>query len=759
MFRSFLFRSVSVSALALLPVSARAQVADPQAQDEIVVTGEKAERSLQETVSSVAVTTARRIDEENIQTVQEIYQRTANMAETYGASGFTIRGIADRGIAAGGDAPLATVYVDGTALPREILSAAPTDSWDVQQVEIFRGPQSTLQGLNALAGAVVIRTRDPGMDWDIRARASVSEYSTTQFAIAAGGPIVPGELAFRVSADKRDSDGFVRNITRDVPEAPVDTLNIRGKLLWTPSALPGFEARAGYTRFEGDGAYMFAYTETDRPNFWEDRVNASDFPNASSVRADIGNLELSYEIASGLSLTSVSNYSEVAMRRSYDGDDGPESIGYGENPADYQTWSQELRLNYKSGPLSGLLGLFYYNRDQHSRTASRTLVPTPGSTITALLMGNGLDAATAGFVSNLYVTALPAIPVQYSSDFPMQVETWAVFGDGKVALTDRLSLLGGFRYDRETNHVQVTQNAEFAGTFPDPAAFGPVGSPLYLAVTGINMGVQGLVNQASGATPPAKRTFEAFLPKAGIEMQWTDDVSTAFVVQRGYRSGGTTANTARSQAFAYDPEYTWNYELSFRSQWLDGRLTLNANAFYVDWKDQQTSANFGLNLYDYHTVNAGKSHLYGFEIEASHRVNRAFDWYASLGHVRTKFDEFTTDVGTVTDLSGIEFPYTPRWTLSGGANFRFADGFAFNLNTSHRSAVFTDAVKPQDGSRVGARTLVNARLGYTQDKWGVSVFVSNLLDERYMQYDVTAQRGIAVLGAPRVVGAALDLRL
>lgn len=758
MVRMFLLGSVSAAVLATLPVVAFAQEVETAAEAEIIVTGEKTERSLQETTSSVAVTTERRLEDENIQSVQEIYQRSANVAETYGASGFTIRGIANQGIGAGGDAPLATVYVDGTALPKEILAAAPTDTWDVQQVEIFRGPQSTLQGLNALAGAVVIRTRDPGMEWEVRGRASVAEYDTTQFAIAGGGPIVPGELAFRISVDKRDSDGFIRNITRNASEAPTDSLNLRAKLLLTPSTLPGFEARASYTRFESDAAYMFSYTDTTRPDFWDTRVNSANTPNASSVRGDMGNLELSYDIGGGFALTGIGNYSDVTLLRTYDGDDGPANISYGSNPAAYRTFSQELRLNYEGGPLSGLLGLFHYDRDQRSQTASRTLVPTPGDTITSLLMGSGLDQATAQFVSGLYVTALPTIPVEYSSDFPMKVETWAVFGDGRLKLTDRLSLLGGFRYDRETNHVQVTQQALFAGTYPDPNAFGAPGSPLWLAVTGINMGVQGLVDQASGGTPPSRRTFEAFLPKGGIEMRWTDDVSTAFVVQRGYRSGGTSANTARSQAFAYDPEYTWNYELSLRSQWLDGRLTLNANAFYVDWTDQQTSANFGLNLYDYHTVNAGKSHLYGFEIEASHRVSRAFDWYAAIGHVRTRFDEFTTTVGTVTDLSGIEFPYAPRWTLSGGANFRFLDGFAFNLNASHRSAVFTDAAKPQGDWRVGARTLVNARLGYTRDNWGVAVFASNLLDEEYMQYDVTALRGIAVLGAPRVVGASVDLR-
>ena len=205
--------------------------------DDIIVTGEKSSRSLQETTTSVAVITPRRLSEENVLTIQEIYQRTANLSETYGASGFSIRGIDQRGVSGGGDAATATVFVDGAPVAQDILSNGPTDMWDVAQVEIFRGPQSTIQGLNALAGAVHIRTQDPGFDWSAKGRALFSSFDTTQLAIAGGGPLVADQLAFRVTAEKRDSDGYIYNVTRKAPENPLDSLMLRGKLLWTPTAL------------------------------------------------------------------------------------------------------------------------------------------------------------------------------------------------------------------------------------------------------------------------------------------------------------------------------------------------------------------------------------------------------------------------------------------------------------------------------------------------------------------------------------------
>ncbi|MEG8224077.1 TonB-dependent receptor plug domain-containing protein, partial [Sphingomonas sp. HH69] len=302
--RSYRLLCTSLLATLALPSAAFAadEVASSGEQNEIIVTGEKAARSLQQTTASVNVTTKKKLADENILTIQDIYQRTANLSETYGASGFSIRGIDQRGVSGGGDAATATVFVDGAPVPQDVLSNGPTDMWDVAQVEIFRGPQSTIQGLNALAGAVHIRTQDPTFDWSIKGRALVSSFDTTQFAVAGGGPVVPGELAFRISAEKRDSDGYIRNTTRDEPESGVDSMSIRGKLFWTPSALAGFEARLGYHHFETKGGYLFTYVDRAIEDYFDNRTNPSDYPNSSDVDNDQVTLDLRYDLGGGLSL-------------------------------------------------------------------------------------------------------------------------------------------------------------------------------------------------------------------------------------------------------------------------------------------------------------------------------------------------------------------------------------------------------------------------------------------------------------------------
>ncbi|MEI9904790.1 MAG: TonB-dependent receptor [Asticcacaulis sp.] len=145
------------------------------------------------------------------------------------------------------------------------------------------------------------------------------------------------------------------------------------------------------------------------------------------------------------------------------------------------------------------------------------------------------------------------------------------------------------------------------GDYPNPDDFGAI-SPY---IDAINQLVAAQVDAANGTTPGVPRTFTAWLPKLGLKYDFTPNMSLGFTAQRGYRSGGSSINIARSIVVPYDPEYTDNYEFSWRSARPDIGLTLNANAYYINWTEQQVNVNLGLNSYDNQTVNAGKSHSTG----------------------------------------------------------------------------------------------------------------------------------------------------
>jgi iron complex outermembrane receptor protein len=751
--------------LAALPALAQQSAPDPARSstgqssattlDTVTVTGEKTSRSLQDTTASVAVTTSARIEQENLRNLSDVIERTANVTPMYGARGFTIRGIADE---AGAANPLATTYLDGAALPGQASDASPTDLWDIAQVEVFRGPQSTIQGENALAGAIVIRTEDPTMDWSGRARVLLSDPSDRRVSFAGGGPLVDDELAFRLALENRDFDGYVRNATRQVPEDALDSTMARAKLLWTPKSLPGLTARLGYTRDDRQGPYMYVYSRLDLPDPLHDPVNLSDDPNTTDSLSQIANLEVDYDLGGPWSLSSVTSWTDTAVKRHFDGDLTAEKREYSDTEEQYDSRSQELRLRYAGQRLTGLAGLYWSRRDMSRTQLSRTNIDTPVSTIAGVLQGSGFPAAASAQIAGLYAQALPVIPVDYFSDSPSRSENLALFSDGEYELGQHLALLAGFRYDRQEYTFASDTTADFVGSLPDPAAFGAPGTPLSLAVTGINQAVLALVQQASGGrTASTTRDFKAFLPKAGLRWSWDADRSLALTLQRGYRSGGSSYNIARSQVFAFDPEYTWNYELALRTQWLDRRLTLNANAYYIDWKDKQTTAFFGLNSYDYQTVNAGRAHLYGFEVESGYRVSEGFDAYASLGFARTRYDEFTLpqDAELQIDYSGREFAYAPHWTVAVGGNWRWGDGWLANLNANWRDRVHSGV--DDDAPVLSSRLLVNARFGYENTDWSAYVFARNLLDRGYVQYR-WSDEPTGIVGAPRVVGIGFDYR-
>lgn len=766
---------LAASALGVLVMAQGVQAAEVAAAEDpanaveaVVVTGEKTNRGLQQTVTSVAVTTAARIERENIQDIYDVVARTANMSETYGKTGFTIRGVSNSNVSGGGTGGLATVYVDGAALPQEAVYGGPLEMWDIGQVEILRGPQSTLQGRNSLAGAVIITSANPTYTPQFRARVNAASGDERSYAIAASGPVVADQLAFRVAVEKKDSDGFIYNPNLKQDMDAVDNLYVRGKLLFTPSAAPNLRVLLTYAHNDRDGGYMFTYARTDRPDYYDHRVDLSGDPSRTKTKTDILTADVAYKLGDKLTLNAIASFNAVDTDATIDFDMGPTRSSYGTRDQTTKTGSQELRLNYEGDRLKGLIGVYHARRDARDLSISLTNVPFPRATLVSVLTSTLLSgvtsptatqqataAAQANAFANLYIASLPVIPVNYSGQQPSTIDTSAIFADASFALTDKLSLLGGFRYDHEENTSSTVQTASFAGTYPTPAAFGAY-APY---VTQVNAFVAGMIAQANASAPEGTRKFNAFLPKVGLKYQWTSDINTSLTAQRGYRSGGSTVNSARSTVAAYDPEYTWNYEASLRTAWLDGALTINANAFYTDWKEQQVTVNMGLNAYDYEVKNAGKSHLYGFELEVAQRVTQQLSWYASLGHTKTKFDDFQVSSGTTTtNLSGSEFPYAPHWTLAAGADYRWDNGLVAHLDGNYRSNAFSQAdINQAQTALIKKHVVFDGRFGYQQPHWGAYVYGKNLLNATYSQY-TREDVHIALLSEPRVIGLTLETR-
>lgn len=786
-------------ATVLAQAQGEAVVEDAEDRDNvIIVTGQKITRTLQDTPESVSITTAEDIEEQNYRDIFDVIGQTANVTSLFSGEGFSIRGLRNSGASAGDQtSDVASIYVDGVFIPSSLLANGAFSLWDTQSVEIFRGPQSTIQGRNALAGAIVIRTRDPGDDFSGNAQFEAAEFNTYRGSAALTIPIAPGQVSLRLAGDYQTTDGFQNNIflnRDDIDEAEAYTA--RGTLLVTPDFAPRFSARFNFTysdQSEGENRVAESL-------FPAQRVSNQDLIDQQGAEAYILSSELSYDITDEITLTSVTGYIESDSFFNFDSDSNDSSVitalgGTSELQESMSTdeiFSQELRLTYSGDGIDVLLGGYFFDSNGTFASDNTTVVGTDfafpdAGTLAFLVFGavNPTTIAQATAIRDTIVANIPFFPVTLQRGTDDSIRNYAIFGEASIDLTDRLTLILGARYDSEKI---------------DQSLFDSVGAPiLTIGDPLIDQILAGVTTQFSNQfTLVANNSFDAFLPKAVLSYDLSDDVTASISYQRAYRAGGLSFNTFRGALAganssqddlenqgivnSFDPEFTNNYELSFRSTWLDGDLTVNANAYYIDYTNQQVNVILSQNPLDTLTDNVGASRLYGFELETVMRPTDRFEAFFNVGFADTQFTDGGEVVGG-SNITGFEFPYASRWTVGFGGRYEHPSGIYGNVRTrltdksfssvnaiervqGDPTTVFQNFTGLQDSSFV-----VDLAIGWENDNFGVELFARNLLNEKYLSFDpfndpiYDAQNQLtgfipnnattAIAGAPQVFGIRL----
>ncbi|WP_421706808.1 TonB-dependent receptor domain-containing protein [Algihabitans sp.] len=675
---------------------------EPFVLDPLVVRGQLQIRTLQDTPESVAIQTGEELERRGDFDLYDAIERIPNVNQSPQERGFSIRGIDQRGPAAGaGGGQLVSTQVDGVALTNVGTFSGPYSSWDLQQVEVLRGPQSTQQGRNALAGAIVLRSNDPTYDLELRSRGEVGSRATLGGAVMVNVPLIEDRLALRFSADRLQTDGFVDNPTRNEDDYDArEQTNLRGKLRIDPT--DDLEIIASFSQTDSSRGSNFI----EEAFFPDDRVNLSNLEaDEDSLHRNSG-LRLTWRIDEAFSLESETNYYTLDYERVADRNrPAADDLGFLDRSSDETVFEQDLRLRYEGEDLSGVLGLFYTQTEGDFFNLTRD----PASRFTNL--------------------APPGVFLEAESNSKTEVENFAFFGEADISvdwLLPGLTFTLGGRYDRET----VDNDIRTVATL-DPAIPSPIPLP----------------NDRN----ETDASFSAFLPKVGLTYDWTPDIATSFTVQRGYRAGGTQVNGFNQQVNEFDPEFTWNYELALRSQFFDRRLTANANLFYTDWTDQQVPVRGPSgNSSDFDIVNAGESRLYGAEASLEAMVTPKLDVFGSIGLVRTEFLDFESGGQ---DLSGNEFQSAPEVTAAFGATYFFDNGISVGADASYTGVSFVDADNDL-AARADARFLVNTQITYDHDRWNAGFFVRNLFDNDYATRRLPQQDGSRVLisGEPRTFG-------
>ncbi|MEM9498242.1 MAG: TonB-dependent receptor [Pseudomonadota bacterium] len=394
----------------------------------VVVSGAKAEVTYKDTPDSVGVLTGESIEELGVTDINDAFELFGNVRKfegNRGENGIVIRGINSEGVTESfNNAPLTSFIIDGAIQSREATRRGARGLWDVEQVEVFRGPQSTLQGRGSLAGAVIVQTKDPTFDWEAEGRLRFGEFGQREAAAVISGPIVEDTLAFRISAETRRSDGTIQfndPANNIIGEDTFDQL--RAKLLYTPPDVPGLSVKLTFSHTE-DKPGVNAVNSDD----FFDRVFLTGAASAVEIREATNNnlvLEIAYEFENGNTLTSITSYIDSVTDISTPAGSLFSRV---ENRGG-EDFTQDLRYSFGrvEDTFSGVIGLFYGDF-----TLPRDSLVTSGAFTVQQLTSND------------------------------NTQNFSVYADVRWRFADRWSLLAGGRYTYE--RVQEISNGVSLGT-------------------------------------------------------------------------------------------------------------------------------------------------------------------------------------------------------------------------------------------------------------------------------------------------------
>ncbi|WLS10563.1 TonB-dependent receptor (plasmid) [Shinella sumterensis] len=356
---------VSVAALSLLPAMAPAQDTATNGAtvlEAITVTGEKVSRDMKSTASSVSIKTSREIDREKTgnATVSEVIADVPNVVYSDTVSAPVIRGqdsqgpLTGQGSFWGGTVPRATINLDGHYLNYNEFYFGATSVWDLDSIEVFRGPQTTSQGANAIAGAIIVNTKDPTFTPEAAYQAEIGDYNSKRASIALSGPIVEDELAARLAIDYSGRDTFIDYVNAGFRHEGTDqdfsALNARLKLLWEPTDIPGLTAKLTYSHTSSNRPSQEA---ASRP--FDALEHVTNTMPSWKQHTNTGILDIGYDFESGIKLFNQTQYSSSNVQRATG------IVNGGNADIDQANVSNETRVMFgdETDTVSGVAGLYY----------------------------------------------------------------------------------------------------------------------------------------------------------------------------------------------------------------------------------------------------------------------------------------------------------------------------------------------------------------------------------------------------------------
>lgn len=708
-------------------LAAEESAADSAGQvEEIVVTAQKREESLQKVPISVTAMTGASLERAQINNIQALANSIPNVqintfSNSPDSAVFTIRGIgvndADPYVGT-----TVSVVVDGVVVG--VNTAALLSLFDIERVEILRGPQGTLFGANTTGGVVNVITKQPTGQFGGEAQVVYGNYNRLDLNAAMNFPITEN-LAGKVSVLHTGSDGFFRNVSDNRRLGKRDMTSLRGYLKYSAgdydATLIGQYDRSRNdsqtgVMIAGPGELFYVPGETDQGiNF--KRGQSSDQPNFNNRDSYSGTLTQSLKTGVG-NFVAITSYREY-KNDLYSDDDGVTPVLLQTHRISKQDqFSQELRLHTDlTDRIKMVLGGFYFQQEYDLQQQTK------------------LD----GFLQGL------------GQPQSQHQKNWSVSGFAQfyAELTDTLRLQTGLR----VSHEKTTATSTTANTFATvPGGFSTYNDPP----------IPGSLIVANG-----RKSWDNVGYKVGLDWQAMPEILLYGYYARGFKSGGFTGRIAVADDIGpFNPEHLDTFEVGLKTDLLDRHLRLNISAFYNNYKDMQVTQNLtylsGANSASIR--NAGGAKTKGAELELTAvpvegvTLNGAV---AFLDAYYTRYDTFVLDgAGNTVPVSfaGNRLMNAPKWNAMAGFTIRQPMGSGnitatgqYSYTTSKYTA-FTD--KPTE--LVAPVSLVNATVGWAPegDAWSIGIWGRNLSNEKYygQKLNLSGIGTLASLGTPREFG-------
>lgn len=756
---------VVATLLACSSTAALAQAQVPGDDGDIVVTAQKVEQRIEDVPLAVTAVTQERMREIGVNSLAEVALFVPGLRvqeQSANNPGFVIRGItSDSGSSQQG--ARVTLYYNGVDISRS--RGAYQDLFDLERLEVVKGPQATLFGTAAAIGAVSIVSAKPQPGFSGELLASYGNYDRAQVSgfLNAGNDTLAARLAFAY----KYRDGYVRNIAGD-PDVPnqnqgrvdQDDLNgqdqrgIRGSLRWTPSDAVTADLVLTYDGQRNPGtafkSRVFAPTGGQTGDFGYAELSGSPFSQEVLGKRKLGldrdvydaNLTINVDVAPGVTFTTVNGYRRFNALETFDADGGPAWYLEFAEDAKGDQWSHEGRFNFTGERYRASFGWNAFFENGYQRVPFSTeegtyiacSIAAPYAQVRAALNAAGLPTGTNCIAPNGAILAARATQilsrgaatvVPYASEFTNygNNDTYSVFADATWIPTDALEVTAGARVlieDRQSGYSAIQPNS------------------VLLAPLGVRTSLLGTVG-TGGAKFVAERSFAAVLPRVNALYRVTNDLNVFATVSKGRRSPVVQLGSAAGPAGAIPalqivPEETvWNYEAGIKagSRTLSGTLSV----FYQTYDDFQVSVTDPDGRVT--TQSAGTANNLGVELEGTWRPTRFLSVFGSFGYIDGGISDKPLPGGGTNAFAGNRFRLQPEVIAAGGASLRLplADGVTFYAtpSASYQSKVFFELPNREEISQDGY-TLVNVRAGveFADGRYRIGGFARNLTNERYL---------------------------